>query len=202
MCCLDGILQLLKNVMVVSLSPRRALKIGAGLLIVAVVVVQMIARLVDVEGQVLRAQERLIEAVEGREWRDLEKLLAASYADRWGLDAGEVKKALMCLRQQFLLVDILIVAPVDIAFEPSPGAGTEVVNRDAVVRHVVRIDGRGGPFCQEVMARVNALAGPFEFRWEKTGFWPNSWRLVAIDHGALQVSPEEIERVLDWEESY
>lgn len=200
MSCFGVALQLLNHRMGDASNRRRMSIIVGGLLICGVVAAKVSVMLVDFEAQVARKQEQLFAAVEGREWGDLERLLAASYSDRWGLGAGEVKRAIMGLRRQFLLLDIVASQSAEITLERAGGRlGAGSV---ALVRQVVRVEGRGGPFCEQVMARANALAGPFEFKWEKTGLWPGSWRLLTLDHGALQISADEIERMLEWQESY
>ncbi len=154
----------------------------------------------DIEGQVLGVQRDFLEAIENRDWGDVEERIAPAYADRWELDAQGVGKVVTWLRRQFLFLEII---PGD---SPRMVVSHSELGRDRVarvmLRQVLRIEGRGGPYCDQIMARANAVAGPFDFHWERKGRWPQAWQLVQIDHPSLNVSAQEIANVLDWEESY
>lgn len=153
-------------------------------------------RFFDVEGQVHRKQEVFIEAFKGRDWKDLAGMVSLRYSDRWELDAKEMVKVLKWLRSHFLFLDIEISESAELVLDET---GEQAF---AVLRHGMRIEGRGSPVAQEAMARTSALVEPFVFRWKKEGVWPGSWRLLSIDQGELRVSPEEIEMVLNTKEFY
>jgi len=120
----------------------------------------------------------LIRGVERRQWREVEALLADNYTDRWSHDKTFVVTALRQVFEQFIF---LTIEHRIIAADVSTGRVTAQV----------KMSGQGGPVAQFVMAKVNGLAEPFTFTWQKrSGGWPWDWQLAAVDHPTLDPGTE------------
>jgi hypothetical protein len=127
----------------------------------------------------LRVVERrhasLIDAIERRSAKRLERLLAESYRDQWDFDRGQAALALGDIGSQFF---VLTVTPVDTATDRNePG--------EIIVRHRVEVQGQGSPIAHQIIRTANRLKAPFEFRWRRQSLWLGDWKLVSIENPEL-----------------
>lgn len=148
-------------------------------LVVIVVVGGLLARHWAPRRVVERQHAALIDAIERRSAKRLERLLAADYRDQWDFDRAKAALALSDIGSQFF---VLTVTPVESRMESDDGGGI-------VVRHRVEVQGQGSPIAFEIMRQANRLREPFEFRWSRESFWPWDWRLTGIVQPGL---PDEL----------
>ncbi|MEN9202938.1 MAG: hypothetical protein Q6K80_12735 [Thermostichus sp. DG_1_6_bins_120] len=121
--------------------------------------------------------ERLLQAVEGRDWERVESLFAETYADAWGFDK---KTALVYGRQVFGQFLRLRIRPQELQVQIS----SEDRGR-ATVWFV--IEGSGGPLANLTRDQVNALQQPFQFDWQRSGGNPYRWQLIRIENPDLEI---------------
>jgi hypothetical protein len=114
-----------------------------------------------------------IGAVERRNWRKVDALLAEKYADRWDHDKGFVLDSLHQALGGFVFLTIEHRVT---TLDPVSGR----------IAEQVKVSGQGNAVAQLVMAKVNALGEPFTFRWRQRSAWPWDWELVEVDHPALE----------------
>jgi hypothetical protein len=126
-----------------------------------------------------RQHARLIDAIERRSAKRLDRLLAESYRDQWDFDREQAALALSDIGSQFF---VLTVTPVDAVTERNEAA-------EITVRHRVEVQGQGSPIASEILRTANRLKAPFEFRWRRQSLWPGDWKLVSIANPDL---PDEI----------
>ncbi|MGB8170322.1 MAG: hypothetical protein WCF18_22660 [Chthoniobacteraceae bacterium] len=156
------------------MDPKRlALLAAAALLAVAL----WLAWLWQPERQVRLHTASLLKGIERRNWSNVQDLLADNYADRWGHDKNFVVTGLRQVFGSFVFLKI----------------EHENVSVDAVAgrtRTRVKMSGQGSAVAQYVMAKVNSLAEPFTFTWEKRSGKPWDWQLTAVDHPTLEPDSE------------
>jgi hypothetical protein len=128
------------------------------------------------ERQVRRHQVALIKAIEKRNWKDVDALIAETYADRWEHDKEFVISGSREVFRQFLFLTI----QQEITAFTNEGSAAQV-------KALIRISGSGSPLAQYAMAKVNTLVEPFTFTWAKSGWQPWSWRMTRVEHPTLEV---------------
>jgi hypothetical protein len=121
--------------------------------------------------QMLRVQEHFIQALEKRNWKSVDAMVCADYADEWGQDAALLKEDMRKLLGAFLFLSI---EPIITDARTASGLG--------MVKTKLKIVGNGAGLSPMVMAEANRLKQPWVFHWHKRGRWPWSWELVQIDH--------------------
>ncbi|MFQ3585903.1 MAG: hypothetical protein SNJ85_13465 [Cyanobacteriota bacterium] len=129
------------------------------------------------ERQVRVHTERLLQAVEGRNWERVESLLSEAYADDWGFDK---ETALSYSQQVFGQFFRLHIQPQELQVQISPEARGK-----ATVWFV--IEGSGGPLANLTRDQVNALEQPFQFYWQRPGGNPYRWELIRIENPDLEI---------------
>jgi hypothetical protein len=120
--------------------------------------------------------EKLLSAVESKNWGRLGGLLAQDYTDSWGNDKADVLERVREVFAQFF------------ALELKAGAMTvQTVAGGAIVRAPVSLRGRGGPLAEVAVQRVGALREPFVFHWRKESWRPWDWALTRVEQPELKV---------------
>jgi hypothetical protein len=130
------------------------------------------------EAQVLAAQENLIQAVEKRDWKALERLLAPDYTDAFGHNSSAAiedgRKYLSGFFTLTLKTDKTTV-------RAAKGQG--------IVTTMIRLEGNGVGFSQAILGYVNQLNEPWVFHWNNPGRWPWEWRVNMIHNDQLRGMP-------------
>ncbi|MGQ9838215.1 MAG: hypothetical protein ACUVRV_09685 [Cyanobacteriota bacterium] len=129
------------------------------------------------ERQVRAHTEQLLQAVEGRNWEQVELLLSEAYADDWGLDK---QTALSYSQQVFGQFFRLRIQPQELQVQIS-----QEDKGNATVWFV--IEGSGGPLANLTRDQVNALEQPFQFYWQRPGNNPFRWELIRIENPDLEI---------------
>jgi hypothetical protein len=127
------------------------------------------------ERQVRLHQLHFLQAVEKRDWPRISSFIADNYSDRWQHDKNFLLAESRNLLQHFL---ILSIQPEHLGIHRENGA--------LVIRERLRLDGKGSPIALMITQRANALTEPFAFQWQKQNWKPWAWRLMQIDHAALE----------------
>lgn len=131
------------------------------------------------ERQVRRAQVRLLDALESRDYPALARLMSEDYRDAWDHDKANVLRRLPQVFDQFLMLDI-----------EGEISSTEEAAPDWVVRQKIVLKGIGGALGMYARDEVNRLKEPFTMRWKKRGWKPWDWELTRIDQPELRVPAE------------
>jgi ketosteroid isomerase-like protein len=124
--------------------------------------------------QVRRHTERLLAAVEGKDWKRFAEFMADDYSDQWGHDKTAVVERSREVFAQFFLIE---TGAHDLAVEESDGIGTAHA-------HLV-LRGSGGPLAQIAIERVAALREPFVFLWRQRSWKPWDWALTRVEQPEL-----------------
>ena len=121
--------------------------------------------------QLARMQDKLLLAVESRDWATIRETMAEDYIDSFGhdrdsaiKDGQEVFSAYFSLHLKSEMT--LLRATSDMGF----------------VKLKIKIDGTGTPLSHMVTSRVNSSDEPWVFHWSKKGRWPWSWKLTLIQN--------------------
>jgi hypothetical protein len=120
--------------------------------------------------------EKLLSAVESKDWSELSRLMANDYTDTWGNEKADVLERVREVFAQF--------------FAPELKAGpmtVETMDGRVVVRAPVSLRGRGGPMAEVAVQRVGALREPFVFTWRKESWRPWDWVLTRVEQPELKV---------------
>ena len=128
------------------------------------------------ERQLVRAQGRLISALEKRDFEKMAGLLADDYRDPWGHDKAFVIRECGQVFGQFLTLSI-----------DREGREVRMEDRTAGLREKVTIRGFGGPFAMAAQDAVNALREPFTMRWRRRSWKPWDWELTSVEHPELRL---------------
>ena len=123
--------------------------------------------------QSVAKHEKLIAAIENRQWGRVGRLTSEHYRDSLELDR---EKLLLALKD----VGFLTGSDFRLNWQQSD------VQRDGdavAITGSLRISGGIGPGAAQVESYSRPFAGkPFTFRWRKTGTLPWSWQLESADH--------------------
>ncbi|HET6407704.1 MAG TPA: nuclear transport factor 2 family protein [Chthoniobacteraceae bacterium] len=130
--------------------------------------------------QVRRHNDKLLEAVESKDWKDLSELMADDYSDRWHHDKALVLERSKMVFAQFFVMEI---APSEIEVVESNGIG--------VVRAKLALTGRGGPLAELAIQRAATLQQPFVFEWRQASWKPWHWVLSKLDQPELEIEMPE-----------
>lgn len=128
------------------------------------------------ERQVLRAQGRLISAVEKRDFEAMDGLLASDYRDRWQHDRATVVSQSRVVFTQFLMLTI----------EREP-RGVEMASDSSIVREKLTIQGFGGALAMAAKDELNRLREPFAMTWRRRGWKPWDWELMSVEQRELRL---------------
>lgn len=124
--------------------------------------------------EILAAQTKFIAAVEDRDWKEVQSMLTNDYMDEVGHDRETVITDAERIFGSFITLTL----------------NTELVHLSAAMNQAtlqmkIRLEGQGLGLSPVVIAKTNALEGPWLFHWHKKGRWPWDWKIVQIHHAAL-----------------
>lgn len=136
------------------------------------------------ERQVALHQRHLLDAIQQRQWTALREFLADDFEDAQGHDKVWVLKESREMLRHFSI--FLLIEDHDTTHRlPDRSEGDEPVV--AKVTTLLRIDGRGSVFVDEIKRRVNASNDPFEFHWRQRSWKPWDWELIYVTHPLLAI---------------
>jgi hypothetical protein len=127
--------------------------------------------------QVRRHNEKLLEAVERKDWKELSELMAADYSDRWGHDKATIIERSKMVFAQFIAMEVKAIDPV-----------VEEANGQGVVRARITLAGSGGPLAEAAIQKAAALQQPFVLEWRQASWKPWDWVLVRVDQPELEIN--------------
>jgi len=131
------------------------------------------------ERQVRRAQGRLLDAIESRDYQALARLLADNYRDGWEHDKTFVLQQCPRVFDQFIMLDV-----------EGDIHGTEQLPAGWLVRQKIVVKGIGGALGMYARDEVNALKEPFVMTWRKRSWKPWDWELTRIEQPELRIPRE------------
>lgn len=135
------------------------------------------------EQQVLDAQEKLMRAVERRDWDAVKGMLTLDYMDEAGHDRDTaVEDGRQALAHFFSLTLTHEVTKV------------QAVKDLGMVHCRIKLEGKGAGYSEVVLSTVNAMREPWVFHWHKKGRWPWDWKAVQIHHDELAARVGSFER--------
>ena len=127
------------------------------------------------ESQVRAAQAALIEAIEDRDWDELQELLAENYTDAYGHTR---ESAIQDGRKYLSGFFTLTLKTEQTAIQAVPGQG--------VVKTHLKLEGNGAGYSQLVLSHVNQLTEPWIFHWHNPGRWPWNWQVTLVLHDQVR----------------
>jgi hypothetical protein len=157
---------------------RRHFLLNGAILLVALIITGL--WLWQPARQVRRHNENLFAAVESKDWKELSKLMAADYSDRWGHDKATIIERSRMVFAQFIAMEVKAIDP---EVEEANGQGT--------VRARVTLSGSGGPLAELAIQKAAALKQPFVFEWRQASWKPWDWVLVRVDQPELELTAFE-----------
>ena len=134
-----------------------------------------------------RDWQRLLQAVEKRQWDRVETYLAQGYTDAWDQD-----RASALGRAEDVLRIFLVVRFTTVTDEKTAEPESFVLTSSTTARQRVRLQmgGSGGPLAAEWIRRFNQLPGSFTIEWQRATddsgevLWPPRWEVLSVDHDA------------------
>ena len=127
------------------------------------------------ETQVRAAQANLIEAVENRDWKKLERLMAPDYTDAFGHNR---ETALQDGRKYLSGFFTLTLKTDKTTIRAAKGQGMATM--------MIRLEGNGIGYSQLISGHVNQFTEPWAFHWSNPGRWPWDWQVNMIHHDQLR----------------
>lgn len=127
------------------------------------------------EAQVRAAQANLIQAVEERDWKALERLMAANYTDAYGHNRDS---AIEDGRKYLSGFFTLSLKTDKITIQAAKGQG--------MVTTMIRLEGNGVGYSQAILGHVNQMTEPWIFHWSNPGRWPWEWQVNLIHNDQLR----------------
>ena len=128
------------------------------------------------EDQVRAAQANLIEAVEDRDWKKLEKLMAPNYTDAFGHNRDT---AILDGRKYLSGFFTLILKTDQTTLKATKGQG--------MVTSMIRLEGNGVGYSHMIVGYVNQFTEPWAFHWSNPDRWPWNWQVNLIHHNQLVI---------------
>lgn len=128
------------------------------------------------EEQVRAAQANLIEAVEDRDWKKLERLMAPNYTDAFGHNRDT---AILDGRKYLSGFFTLILKTEQATLKATKGQG--------MVTTMIRLEGNGVGYSNMIVGYVNQFTEPWTFHWSNPGRWPWNWQVNQIHHNQLVI---------------
>lgn len=113
----------------------------------------------------------LVSAVEKRDWKQIEALLAPDYADAWGMNREQAIQVGSEVLRHFFVLEIV-----------SENPEVQVSGMQGAARTVLRVNGNGTAVAQSMMAEANALDAPFVFEWHRASWKPWDWKLKSLSN--------------------
>jgi hypothetical protein len=131
-----------------------------------------------------RDWQRLLAAVEKRQWEKVESYLAEDYTDSWGQDRATALGRGEDVMRIFLFVNFATAPPVEADNSQEPDGITLTSSETARQRIRLQMSGSGGPLAAEWVRRFNQLPGSFTISWRRQPGWPPRWEVVSLQHDA------------------
>ena len=126
------------------------------------------------ERQVLRHQQKLLDAFAGKKWDKAGALIAPDFSTRWGQNRESVIEDARGVLQHYFVLDILCEEPVCFVEEKTARITTRI-----------RMAGRGSPVAELVNQRANELRQPWTFEWVRPGWQTWKWELRRVEQPEL-----------------
>jgi len=126
------------------------------------------------EHQVARAHQRLISAVESRNWGKIQTITSDDFM------AGVYnKEESIALGQEVLrpFLSLQIAESEEVWVRERP--------RLYVRNALIRMDGKGMGYADMVLSAVNTQTEPFVFTWQRMSRKPWDWKLIRVEHPLL-----------------
>lgn len=127
------------------------------------------------EAQVRAAQANLIQAVEKRDWKKLEVLLAPGYTDAYGHNRDSAIQD----GRKYLSTFFTLTLKTD-------KTTVQAVKGQGMVSMMIRLEGNGVGYSQALLGYVNQLSEPWVFHWSNPGRWPWEWQVSMIHQDQLR----------------
>lgn len=127
------------------------------------------------ERQIRAHTQRLLRAVEQRNWDQVEMLVSEAYSDGWGLNK---QRALAYSREIFGQFLRLRIRPQEMQVQLGSGDQGQ-----ATLWFI--IEGSGGPLANLTRDQVNALEQPFRLTWQRRKRY--RWELTRLENPALEL---------------
>jgi hypothetical protein len=127
------------------------------------------------EAQVRAAQANLIAAVEKRDWKKLEKLMAPNYTDAYGHNRDT---AIQDGRKYLSGFFTLTLKTDRTTIRAAKGQG--------MVTMMIRLEGNGVGYSQMISGYLNQFTEPWVFHWSNPGRWPWDWQVNLIHNDQLR----------------
>jgi hypothetical protein len=134
------------------------------------------------ERALLHRHETFLSRIAAGQWTRAGWLVSDDYSDRWGFTKATLVEQGSNVARHFRWMEI----------SRSEETWTHEARRAEVSARIV-LQGEGTALAAAAREAVNALRTPWVVTWEKTGRWPWSWQVTAIDHPAF-----DIRRVQAW----
>jgi hypothetical protein len=128
------------------------------------------------ERQVRRAQNRLLSALESRDYPALAGLMADDYRDGWEHDKANVLRRAPQVFDQFVLLDV-----------DGEIRGVQDEGATWVVQQKIVVKGLGGALGMYARDDVNRLKEPFTMRWRQRSWKPWDWELTRVEQPELRI---------------
>ncbi len=138
-----------------------------------------------------RQQVALVDALQDRSAKKLDRLLAQDYLDQWEFDREEAKLAVQDFGSQFIILNLV-----------PEESSTSLKDGEATVTARFTVSGNGSPLAHEMIRTANKLKEPFVFHWRKKSAWPGDWKLVRIENVDLSAQlqgyrPGDLKRAME-----
>lgn len=127
------------------------------------------------EAQVRAAQANLVQAVEERDWDEVQEFLAENYTDAYGHTR---ETAIQDARKYLGGFFTLTLKTDQTTVRAAKGQG--------MVSTMIRLEGNGAGYSQLVLGHVNQLTEPWIFHWNNPGPWPWDWQVNMIHHDQVR----------------
>lgn len=127
------------------------------------------------EAQVRVAQEKLIQAIEDRDWDDVAELFAPNYTDAYSHTRESAIEDGKKYLGGFFTLDI-----------KSDQQTIKAAKDQGMVKAMLKLEGNGIGYSQAVLGHVNQLAEPWVFHWNKAGTWPWNWQVNMIHNDQVR----------------
>jgi len=159
-----------------SLPSLRSVLVAVGVAIL--LVVGYSAYEFRAERQLSKAFDRLVAAVEARDWKRVQTLIADDYSDAWQMNRSQAIEVGSELLRHFIVISI---RPKDPTFE--------VAQRSGAVKSKLEISGNGSAIAQAVISEASELNEPITFTWKQETWLPWSWKLTSVSQPEIGFDP-------------
>jgi hypothetical protein len=130
------------------------------------------------ERQLSKVFDRMITAVEARDWKRVQSLMADDYLDAWKMNRTQATQIGSEVLKHFIVLSIRADDPV---FAINHRAGS--------VKSKIELSGNGSAIAQAVMSAAAEFSEPFKFTWTQETWAPWSWKLTCVSHPEVQFDP-------------